>query len=274
MDTSNVVGLVTGGASGLGAACVRALVAAGGKAVIADVNTERGEALAAELGDSVRFVHTDVTSEEAVQAAIDTAKSAFGGLHAAVCCAGIGTVGKTLGRKGPLPLEVFTKTIQVNLVGTANTCRLAAAAMSENEPNAGGERGALVMTASVAAFDGQMGQLSYSASKGGIVGMTLPMARDLARYGIRVMTVAPGIFDTPLLAALPEAQRSAVLMCDVEKMPYQDIARVLGCPIGTVRSRIFHARRVLRDALAAYATEQGVVRYGAIQDGDTAVSKS
>lgn len=210
MDISKVVAIVTGGASGLGEACVRAVVAAGGKAVIADVNTERGEAVAAELGESAVFQRTDVTSEADVQATIDLAKATFGGLGAAICCAGIGTVGKTLGRSGPLPLEVFTKTIQVNLVGTANTCRLAAAAMAENEPNSDGERGALIMTASVAAFDGQMGQLSYSASKGGIVGMTLPMARDLARYGIRVMTLAPGIFDTPLLASLPEAARESL----------------------------------------------------------------
>ncbi|MFT5430990.1 MAG: NAD(P)-dependent dehydrogenase (short-subunit alcohol dehydrogenase family) [Myxococcota bacterium] len=207
MDISKTVALVTGGASGLGAACVRAVVDAGGSAVIADVNIERGEALAAELGASVRFQRTDVTSESDVQAAVDLAVSTFGTINAGICCAGIGTVGKTLGRKGPLPLDVFTKTITINLIGTANTCRLVAAAMAETEPNAGGERGALIMTASVAAFDGQMGQLSYSASKGGIVGMTLPMARDLARFGIRVMTLAPGIFDTPLLASLPEAAR-------------------------------------------------------------------
>ena len=207
MDISKTIALVTGGASGLGEACVRAVVAAGGQAVIADVNVERGEAVAAELGDAAAFLRTDVTSETDVQAAIDLATKDFGGLNAGICCAGIGTVGKTLGRGGPLPLEIFTRTITVNLIGTANTCRLVAAAMAGNEPNEGGERGALIMTASVAAFDGQMGQLSYSASKGGIVGMTLPMARDLARNGIRVMTLAPGIFDTPLLASLPEAAR-------------------------------------------------------------------
>jgi len=207
MKLNDTVAIVTGGASGLGEACVRMIVNGGGKAVILDVNTARGEALDDELGDAVRFVRTDVTDADQVQHAIDTATSSFGPLTAAINCAGIGTVGKTVGRSGALPLELFSKTIQVNLIGTFNVCRLAAAAMSGNEPNANGERGALIMTASVAAFDGQIGQVSYSASKGGIVGMTLPMARDLARSAIRVMTIAPGLFDTPLLAGLPEKAR-------------------------------------------------------------------
>ena len=207
MKLNDTVAIVTGGASGLGEACVRMIVNGGGKAVILDVNTARGEALDDELGDAVRFVRTDVTDADQVQHAIDTATSSFGPLTAAINCAGIGTVGKTVGRSGALPLELFSKTIQVNLIGTFNVCRLAAAAMSGNEPNANGERGALIMTASVASFDGQIGQVSYSASKGGIVGMTLPMARDLARSAIRVMTIAPGLFDTPLLAGLPEKAR-------------------------------------------------------------------
>lgn len=207
MKVENVVAVVTGGASGLGEACVRKIVEGGGRAVILDVNAERGEAVAAELGDAARFVRTDVTDPNQVQAAIDVARESFGRLSVAINCAGIGTVGKTLGRNGPLALEVFTKTIHVNLMGTFNVARLAAAAMERNEVNAEGERGVIIMTASVAAYDGQIGQVSYSASKGGIVGMTLPMARDLARFGIRVVTVAPGLFDTPLLAGLPEKAR-------------------------------------------------------------------
>ncbi len=210
MDVSKTVALVTGGASGLGEACVRRIVADGGSAVIIDINEDRGATLASELGDAVRFVKTDVTDEEQVAAAIATAKEAFGGLNAAICCAGIGTVGRTVGRKGPLDLRIFTRTIQVNLIGTFNVARLACAAMGENEPNDAGERGVVIMTASVAAYDGQIGQVSYSASKGGIVGMTLPMARDLSRMGIRVMTIAPGLFDTPLLAGLPEAARQSL----------------------------------------------------------------
>ena len=207
MQVENIIAVVTGGASGLGEACVRRIVELGGKAVILDVNAERGGAVSAELGDNVRFVKTDVSDEEQVAAAIALAKDAFGGLNAAVCCAGIGTVGRTVGRNGALPMAIFERTIRVNLLGTFNTARLAAEAMATNEPNDEGERGVIVMTASVAAFDGQIGQVSYSASKGGIVGMTLPMARDLSRMGIRVATLAPGLFDTPLLASLPEPAR-------------------------------------------------------------------
>jgi NAD(P)-dependent dehydrogenase (short-subunit alcohol dehydrogenase family) len=199
--------LVTGGASGLGAACVRLLTQNGAKAVIADLNSETGEALAKELGESVRFVKTNVTEEESVQAAVQMAVDAFGGLHVLINCAGIGVAEKVLGKDGPSSLASFNKVIQVNLIGTFNAIRLATAAMVNNQPNEGGERGVIINTASVAAFDGQIGQAAYSASKGGIVGMTLPIARELARYGIRVMTIAPGIFDTPLLAALPEPAR-------------------------------------------------------------------
>lgn len=207
MQLENKGVLVSGGASGLGAACVRLLNQAGARVVIVDLNSETGNALAKELGDSTLFVQTNVVEEESVRAAVQAAVDSFGGLHVAINCAGIGIAEKVLGKDGPASLASFTKVIQVNLVGTFNVIRLAAAAMTANSPNEGGERGVIVNTASVAAFDGQIGQAAYSASKGGIVGMTLPIARELARYGIRVMTIAPGIFDTPLLAALPEPAR-------------------------------------------------------------------
>lgn len=208
MELQNAVALVTGGASGLGAACVRRFVANGAKAVIVDRDTDKGEALASELGDAVRFAPTDVTDEAAVQSAIDTAVNDLGGLNIVVNCAGIGMAMKTYSSKsGVHPLDVFSTVIKVNLIGTFNVIRLASAVLVNNDPDDGGERGVIVNTASVAAFDGQIGQAAYSASKGGIVGMTLPIARDLADKGIRVMTIAPGIFDTPLLAALPEKAR-------------------------------------------------------------------
>lgn len=202
--------LVTGGASGLGGACVRLLAARGAKVVIADLNSEGGENLAAELratGANVLFAQTNVTDEESVQAAVHTAVEKHGSLHILINCAGIGVAEKVIGKGGVHSLASFQKVIGVNLVGTFNAIRLASAVMTENEPNAGGERGVIINTASVAAFDGQIGQAAYSASKGGIVGMTLPIARELARYGIRVMTIAPGIFETPLLGNLPEAAR-------------------------------------------------------------------
>jgi NAD(P)-dependent dehydrogenase (short-subunit alcohol dehydrogenase family) len=207
MDLKNVIALVTGGASGLGEATVRRLVAGGARAVIADLNEEKGNALAAELEESAVFVKTDVSSEGEVQAAVNLALEHFGGLNVLVNCAGVGMAMKTLGKEGVHPLNVFEWVIKVNLIGSFNCIRLAAAAMQKNEPSADGERGVIINTASVAAYDGQVGQAAYSASKGGIVGMTLPIARDLAREGIRVMTIAPGLFDTPLLAALPEAAR-------------------------------------------------------------------
>jgi NAD(P)-dependent dehydrogenase (short-subunit alcohol dehydrogenase family) len=202
--------LVTGGASGLGGATVEMVVHAGGHAVILDVNDAAGSALTAKLGARVRFVKTDVTSDADVQRAVDTAVQTFGGVHGAVNAAGIGVAERVLGKEGPQPLANFSKVIQVNLVGTFNVTRLAAAAMAKNEPNDAGERGVIVNTASVAAFDGQIGQAAYSASKGGIVGMTLPIAREFARIGVRVMTIAPGTFDTPLLAGLPEAARQSL----------------------------------------------------------------
>jgi NAD(P)-dependent dehydrogenase (short-subunit alcohol dehydrogenase family) len=199
--------LISGGASGLGAATARRFAAAGARLVLADVNTSLGEALASELGGTVRFARTDVTDEASVQSAVDLALEAFGGLHGAVSCAGIGLAERTVGRNGPHPLAGFARVITVNLIGTFNVIRLAATAMARGEPNTSGERGVIINTASVAAFEGQIGQAAYSASKGGIVGMTLPIARDLARHGIRVVTIAPGIFDTPLLGGLPEPAR-------------------------------------------------------------------
>jgi NAD(P)-dependent dehydrogenase (short-subunit alcohol dehydrogenase family) len=197
--------LVVGGASGLGEATARALHARGAAVTIADLNAEKGEALAAELG--IAFVRCDVREEQQVQAAVDRAAAADGGLRIAVCCAGIGWAQKVAGSRGPHPLLPFETTIAVNLIGTFNVLRLAATAMIAAEPLDDGERGVCVNTASVAAFDGQIGQIAYSASKGGVVGMTLPAARDLASQGIRVNTIAPGLFDTPLLAALPEEAR-------------------------------------------------------------------
>ncbi len=200
--------LVAGGASGLGEATARRLHEAGAAVVIADLNAEKGEALAAELGERARFVEANVFEAEPVQAAVDAAAEADGGLRISVCCAGIGWAQRTAGKQGPHDLELFHNVIKVNLIGTFNVLRLASAAMTDNEPDEGGERGVCVNTASIAAFDGQIGQVAYSASKGGIVGLTLPAARDLAGRGVRVVTIAPGTFDTPLLAALPEEARA------------------------------------------------------------------
>jgi Cu2+-exporting ATPase len=202
--------LVTGGASGLGGATAEMIVAAGGHAVIADVNEAMGKTAAARLGASARFIRTDVTIEADVQQAIAIAIKEFGALTGVVNAAGIGPAARVVGKNGPMPLDQFTRVIQINLIGTFNVIRLAASSMQGNPPNASGERGVIVNTASVAAFDGQVGQAAYSASKGGIVGMTLPIAREFARIGIRVMTIAPGIFDTPMLAAMPEATRQSL----------------------------------------------------------------
>lgn len=207
MQISGNTFLVSGGSSGLGAATVRRLVAAGGNVVIADLNAVAGEALAQELGDKVRFSPANVTDAQSVQTAVTLARNTFGHLHGAINCAGKAIAAKVLGKNGPHDLEAFSLVIQINLIGTFNIIRLTAEAMSHNEPNAGGERGVIINTASVAAYDGQIGQAAYAASKGGVVGMTLPIARELAQHGIRVMTIAPGIFDTPMLAGLPEAAR-------------------------------------------------------------------
>jgi 3-hydroxyacyl-CoA dehydrogenase/3-hydroxy-2-methylbutyryl-CoA dehydrogenase len=206
----NLVSLVTGGASGLGRATVERLVKQGSKVVICDLPTSQGENLAKELGPSAVFVPVDVTSEKDVENALAVAKDKFGGLKCAVNCAGIGVAFKTynFNKKQPHKLEDFTKVLMVNTVGSFNVIRLAAGLIGENEPDEDGDRGVIVNTASIAAYDGQMGQAAYSASKGAIVGMTLPIARDLSSQGIRICTVAPGLFDTPLLAALPQKVRT------------------------------------------------------------------
>jgi NAD(P)-dependent dehydrogenase (short-subunit alcohol dehydrogenase family) len=201
--------LVTGGGSGLGAATARMVVEQGGSVVVADVDTERGERVAAELGERARFVPTDVTDEASVGAAVAAALE-LGGPHVAVSCAGIAPAERVLGRDGPHSLARFVAAIRVNLVGTFNVTRLAAQAMAANEPGEDGERGVIVNTASVAAFDGQIGQAAYSASKAGVAGMTLPIARELARHGIRVMAIAPGTFDTPMLAAMSDQVRASL----------------------------------------------------------------
>jgi NAD(P)-dependent dehydrogenase (short-subunit alcohol dehydrogenase family) len=200
---------VTGGGSGLGAATARRLAQEGANVLIADVDEEAGEDLAADIGDGASFARADVTDEESTQGALAAALDAFGGLHGLVNCAGIGPAEKVVGKRGAHSLDSFVKAVQINLVGTFNPIRLAAPIMMDNEPNEGGERGVIVNTASVAAFDGQIGQAAYSASKGGVASMTLPIAREMAEHGIRVVTIAPGLFETPMLAALPEdAQES------------------------------------------------------------------
>jgi NAD(P)-dependent dehydrogenase (short-subunit alcohol dehydrogenase family) len=207
MEIEGAAALVVGGASGLGEATVRALAARGATVTLADVNAEKGQALGEEL--EADFVACDVREESQVEEAVARATK-DGGLRIAVCCAGTGWAQKVAGSKGPHPLLPFETIIQINLIGTFNSLRFAATAMIGNEPDADGERGVCVNTASIAAFDGQVGQIAYSASKGGVVGMTLPAARDLSQYGIRVNTIAPGLFDTPLLAALPEEARAAL----------------------------------------------------------------
>jgi 3-hydroxyacyl-CoA dehydrogenase / 3-hydroxy-2-methylbutyryl-CoA dehydrogenase len=202
--------LVAGGASGLGAATVRRLHAGGAHVTIADLNEERGQALASELGDRVQFIRTDVTEPDTVKAAVDAAAEQTGGLRVSVCCAGIGWAERTVHKRGAHQIEPFEKVIRVNLIGTFNVLRLAGEAMRASEPTSSGERGVCVNTASVAAFDGQIGQVAYSASKGGIVAMTLPAARDLASGGIRVCTIAPGIFETPLLGELSDETRESL----------------------------------------------------------------
>jgi NAD(P)-dependent dehydrogenase (short-subunit alcohol dehydrogenase family) len=202
--------IVTGGASGLGGATVDMVVAAGGRALMADINEKAGAAAAARHGTSVVFIKTDVTSDAEMQRAVDAAVKTFGGIHGLVCAAGIAVAERVLPKEGVQPLEHFAKTITVNLIGTFNAIRLVAAAMAHNQPNEAGERGVIVSTASVAAYEGQIGQAAYSASKGGIVSMTLPIAREFARIGVRVMAIAPGTFDTPLLAGLPQAARESL----------------------------------------------------------------
>jgi len=210
MKISETIAIVTGGASGLGEAAVRAIVAAGGKAAILDMDDARGVSLQKELGSRAIFQKTDVTGEEDVKNAISSAVKEFGRINVAVNSAGITIAGKTSGKNGPMPLATFEKVVKVNLTGTFNVIRLAASEMSNNTPNEDGERGVIISTASIAAYDGQIGQAAYSASKAGITGMTLPVARDLAPLGIRNMTIAPGLFDTPMMASLPEDVRKSL----------------------------------------------------------------
>jgi len=207
MEINDTISIITGGASGLGEATARALIHAGGRVALTDLNREKGEALADELGDAARFFALDVARHEEVDAVVEKIKKAFGTFHIVVNCAGIGGSVKIVGKDGVMPVELFNDTVNVNLGGTFNVIRATASTLMENRPNGDGERGVYVNTASIAAFDGQVGQAAYSASKGGIVSMTLTLAREFARDGIRIMTILPGIFDTPLLAELPEPVR-------------------------------------------------------------------
>jgi NAD(P)-dependent dehydrogenase (short-subunit alcohol dehydrogenase family) len=210
MQIKDSVFLIPGGASGLGAATAKHLAAAGGSIVLADLNRQAGKTLAASLGPRVRFAIADVTNETQVRQAVDVAVDTFGALHGLVNCAGIAPGERVVGKDGPHRLESFSRTININLIGSFNCLRLAAQAMTGNTPNNDGERGVIINTASVAAFEGQIGQAAYSASKGGVAAMALPIARELARFGIRVMTVAPGIFDTPMLQGLSEEVRASL----------------------------------------------------------------
>ena len=204
MRIEDSVFLITGGGSGLGLATARELVGLGARVLLLDINTEAGAKAAAELGERARFLRADISSEADGRAAVEDALQAFGAVHGLVNCAGVAPAEKVLGRNGAHGLDSFARTISINLIGSFNMLRLAAEAMAKNQPNEGGERGVIINTASVAAFDGQMGQAAYSASKGGVAAMTLPAARDLARSGIRVMCIAPGIFETPMMAGMPQ----------------------------------------------------------------------
>jgi len=210
MELKEKVAIVTGGASGLGEACARRFALQGANIGILDVDEEKGNRLAADLGAQAIYCRTDVTSEKSVQAAVDKTVEKFGGIHVVINCAGVGTPAKVLGKNGPMALEHFNRVVQINLVGTLNVIRLAAAKIVVNTPNADGEKGVVINTASAAAFDGQIGQAAYSASKAGVVGMTLPIAREFADYGIRVMTIAPGLFRTPMLESLPQKVQTAL----------------------------------------------------------------
>ena len=204
MQLNQVKALITGGVSGLGLAVARKLVDAGGDAVLLDINDEAGEKVAAELGDRVRYLNTDVSNESAVEAAVKSAADHMGAVNVAANCAGIIGAGRVLGREAPMALEYFSRVIQVNLVGAFNVSKAAGAVMEQNEPGPDGERGVIISTSSVAAFDGQIGQAAYAASKAGIVGMTLPIAREYTRIGVRVMAIAPGIFHTPMVDGMPD----------------------------------------------------------------------
>jgi NAD(P)-dependent dehydrogenase (short-subunit alcohol dehydrogenase family) len=205
MELNTCKAVVTGGASGLGYAVARHLVAQGAQVALLDVNDDKGQAAAASLGPNARYARTDVTSEEGVRAALEQAAQTMGGLNVAVSCAGILGAGRVLGKEGPMALSQFETTVRVNLIGSFNVAKAAANLMQRNAPGEDGERGVIVNTASIAAFEGQIGQAAYSASKGGVVGMTLPMAREFARIGVRVMTIAPGVFHTPMVDGMPQA---------------------------------------------------------------------
>ena len=211
MEISNKVALITGGASGLGLATAETLLDAGAKIMLLDLNEDNAKSAVEKLGSNASYVIANVTDESSVQSAVDKTVEVFGGLHVVVNCAGIGSASKTVGKNGAHPLDYFKTVVDINLNGTFNVLRLAAVAMADNEPNEDGECGVIINTASVAAFDGQIGQAAYSASKGGVVGMTLPIARDLARMGIRINTIAPGIFDTPLMGMAPDAVRNPLI---------------------------------------------------------------
>ena len=211
MEISNKVALITGGASGLGLATAETLLDAGAKIMLLDLNEDNAKSAVEKLGSNASYVIANVTDESSVQSAVDKTVEVVGGLHVVVNCAGIGSASKTVGKNGAHPLDYFKTVVDINLNGTFNVLRLAAVAMADNEPNEDGECGVIINTASVAAFDGQIGQAAYSASKGGVVGMTLPIARDLARMGIRINTIAPGIFDTPLMGMAPDAVRNPLI---------------------------------------------------------------
>lgn len=211
MEIKGCTAVVTGGASGLGEATVKALIGKGANAAIFDFDEERGIQIADQLGDSVIFCKTDVTDESTVQQAVDKTVEAFGGIHFAINCAGVATPAKILSKRGPIAVEQFSRVVQINLTGTLIVIKLAAEKMINNTPNDDGEKGVVINTASVAAFDGQIGQAAYSASKAAVVGMTLPIAREFADYGIRVVTIAPGLFETPMLAGLPEKAKASLV---------------------------------------------------------------
>ncbi len=210
MELKNAVAVVTGGASGLGEASVRLLIENGARAAILDVAEERAARLVSELGSNVIFCKTDVTDEKSVQAAMDRTMEAFGAINIVLNCAGVATPGKVIGKEGPLSISTFSRVVQINLIGTMNVIRLAAQKMLANSPNQDGERGVVINTASIAAFEGQIGQAAYSSSKAGVVGLTLPIAREFADYGIRVVAIAPGLFWTPMLEGLPEKAKESL----------------------------------------------------------------
>jgi NAD(P)-dependent dehydrogenase (short-subunit alcohol dehydrogenase family) len=216
MDLKQAKAIITGGASGLGHATATRLAAEGAAVTLLDVNDDAGRAAAEKLGTGARYLHTDVSDEQAVRKAMADAAEAMGGVTLAVNCAGIVAPGRVLGREGPMQLDYFARTVTVNLVGSFNVAKEAASVMQHNDPAADGERGVIINTASIAAFEGQIGQAGYSASKGGVVGMTLPLARELARFGIRVMTIAPGIFMTPMMAGLPDDVQASL----AEQIPF------------------------------------------------------